>query len=337
MTNDFNANDDESTETNDARFGLQRRRVLQAVGATAVASPTIGQVGASSHNPNIDRTHEPVATSAQFKSFSALLDGSHSNADLIRKTASAGLDAYEPYFIDNASAMLQAQQDTGVYMSSAHVAIEDVENDAQAVADTYAQFEHDGRTPAIVDSGIDGGWDSESGVQANAERINAAKDAMAEYGFEFGYHNGSAEFQYLDEANDRRAYDALLENLDDDVYLQLDVGGAFAGEGWVDVLEYIVPHGDRLGSVHIRNLDEDDNDAEIHEGIINQRANATAARNASNADHLVYDYPDSPAPQASFEHASEWMNEINSPWEPGGIPGIPNSDVHPSKIHEPSS
>lgn len=317
-----------------------RREVLQSIGVAGVASAvTIGSVHASNNaqryqevqvdSGEIDQ-RRTIPTGSQFFSFNEL-EG-YSNADLIQLSADAGLDSYEPFMIDDADAMLEVEDETGLYMSSAHVSIEEAEDDPEGLAETYEQFTHDDRNPSLIEPAIGDGWDTEESVIEIAERVNEAADAMADYGFEFGYHNHDWEFEYLDDA-DERAYDVFIEHVEDHVYLQLDVAWVYAGVDRPDPIRYIVEYGDKIKSLHMKNWsEEEDQLTEIHEGDVNQRAVATAARNASHVDHLVYEYDNSPQPYDSFEYASEWLNEINHPWDPDGIPGIPDADTHPAKL-----
>ncbi|GAB7017361.1 sugar phosphate isomerase/epimerase family protein [Halostagnicola bangensis] len=321
-------------------FSVKRRQVLQGIGATGVASAVMtGSVHGGTNSRNIRRVQadleeldqeREIPTSSQFFSFNEL-EG-YSNADLIHLSADAGLDSYEPFMIDDADAMLEAQNETGLYMSSAHVGIDDIEDDPEGMAETYEQFAVDGRNPSLIEPAIRNEWDTEESVIELAERINAAADLMAEHDFEFGYHNHDFEFEYLDDA-DERAYDVFIENIEDHVYIQLDVAWVYAGVDRPDPLNYIIEHGDKIKSLHMKNWSEaDDALTEIHEGDLNQRAIATAARRASQVDHLVYEYDNSPQPYDSFEYAGEWLNRINHPWDPAGIPGIPDADTHPAKL-----
>lgn len=321
---------------NSEGLSVNRRQVLQSIGAAGVASAVTAGSAHAEETPQVqadlaevDQNRE-IPTGSQFFSFNNLDD--YSNADLIRLSAEAGLDSYEPFMIDDVGDMLEAEDDTGLYMSSAHVSIDDVENDPEGTAETYEQFAEDGRNPPLVEPAIGDGWDTEAGVIEIAQRVNEAADLMADHGFEFGYHNHDWEFDYLDDA-DERAYDVFLENIEDHVYLQLDVAWVYAGVDRPNPIDYIIEHGDQIKSLHMKNWsEEDDQLTEIHEGDINQRAVATAARNVSQVDHLVYEYDNSPQPYESIEYAGEWLNKINHPWDPDGIPGIPGADTHPAKL-----
>jgi len=57
-----------------------------------------------------------LPTSANFRSFSGLLDATHSNADRIRLIAERAWTRRNPYFLDDADAMLHAQVERGVSM-----------------------------------------------------------------------------------------------------------------------------------------------------------------------------------------------------------------------------
>ncbi|MDJ1434065.1 family 16 glycoside hydrolase [Halostagnicola sp. A-GB9-2] len=328
---------------------MNRRQVLQSIGATGVASAVMTGSAYTRSSPqtvqqlqadltDLDPNRE-IPTGSQFFSFNEL-EG-YSNADLIHLSADAGLDTYEPPSIDDADAMLEAQNETGVYMSSVHIDIEDVEADPEGVAETYEQFAHEGDYPALIDPyyGGEAFWSDEDNVREFAERVNAVADEMADHGFEFGYHNHDFEFQRI---GDEYAYDIFAQEVEDHVHLQLDVAWVFAGEERPDPIDYILEYGDKIRSLHMKNWEADDSRThgvgergngsltEIHEGDLSMRSIATAARNASNVEYLIYEYDNSPQPYDSFEYAGEWLNEVNSPWRPDGIPGIPGGTVHPA-------
>ena len=321
-------------------LSVNRRQLLQGVGAATVFGAFAAEYAQASDGESAQPfgdvgtldIGDEIPTGSQFWSFNELFDDGYTNADLIHLSDEAGLDSYEPYFLDDVDDMLAAQDETGVYMSSAHVSISDVEDDPAGMAEEYEPFTVDGRSPALIEPAIGDGWDTESSVIEIAERVNAAADEMADYGFEFGYHNHDWEFDYLDDA-DERAYDVFIEHIEDHVYLQLDVAWVYAGVDRPNPIHYIVDHGEKIKSLHMKNWTEDGNTlTEIHEGDVNQRAVATAARNASAVDHLVYEYDNSPQPYESFEYAGMWLNRINHPWDPPGLPGIPGADTHPAKL-----
>lgn len=342
--------------------GLNRRTVLQSIGAAGVAGAVmngastvaadgqngqLAQVGAAAHQSD----GGVLPTGSQFFSFAFNLeDGSTEN--MIEMSGEAGLDTYEPFSVgldtsqEEIDSILQAEDEADVYMSSAHVDLENIESEPDQMADVFENFAHDGNNPALIEpSGGDyADWTDENDIIEFAQRINAAADEMADRGFEFGYHNHTFEFQYVDGA-DEYGYDIFIEEVEDHVHVQLDTAWVFAGNDRPDPIHYIVEYGDKISSLHMKNWEANDSRThgsgerdngeltEIHEGDLNMRAIATAARNASDVDYLIYEYDGAPNPEESFEYAGEWLNRINHPWEPGGVCAIPGADTHPAKLH----
>ncbi|MCU4927062.1 hypothetical protein OB905_13920 [Halobacteria archaeon AArc-dxtr1] len=341
-------------EREHATEGTNRRRVLQGIGAAGVATAVTGAAGADGQPGQWSQSAADVAaqdgeelpTGSQFWSFNELLDEDYTNADLIHLSADADLHSYEPYMIDDEEEMLEAQEETGVYMSSAHEDMEEIEDDPEGMAELYEQFAHDGRNPPLIEPFEDEEtWETEESVVEFAERCNTLADEMADHDFQFGYHNHEHEFRYLDDG-DERAYDVFIEELEEDVYVQLDVAWVLAGVDRPDPIHYITEYGDKIESLHMKNWQAEAGTrtegeegtgelTEIHEGDISMQAIAAAARNASEIDHLVYEYDNSPQPYDSFEYAGYWLNRVNAAWEPDGVCAIEGADVHPAIIHEP--
>lgn len=360
------------------RLGLNRRSVLRAVGLSGIGAATAGSAGGTATAVDTESTDdtsttERIPTSSQLYTFTTLTapgpsntdakrlaldpkyDSSdyqrdaegYSNADLIYRSAEAGLDAYEPNTIDDAEEMLAAQQETGCYMSSAHVGIDSVESDPAGTAETYAQFAHDGCNPPIIAPSIgEDQWQSAADAEQNAKRVNEIADAMAGQGFKFGYHNHYWEFAYAEDG-ETRLYDIFLDHVDDHVYLELDVAWVYAGVDRPDPVEYITQHGDKFGLLHMKNWTEDRGDGlqaqaqreldavvesapvenpaesnlaakikqltEIHRGDLEMRAIADAAKEHADIDHFVYEYDATPHPDHSFEYASLTLDKVNLP------------------------
>jgi sugar phosphate isomerase/epimerase len=314
-----------------------RRRVLQGIGA-AGAAMAVGASGSAAESPE-SRTggsiandahpelgNEEIPTSAHLGSFT---NSDMSVAELIRACADAGFHAVEPHQVDDADAIATALDETHVVMGTVHVdgILGDIEDDAAAVADTYSQF----GDPTLIHPGADDvDWTSRSAVESFADRLNAAAADLDAEGLTLGYHNLDNEFQTVDDGT--VAYDVLVSNLDPGIHLQLDVGWLrAAGE---DPIQYVIDYENDIWSVQLKNV-MDGEPAEIDEGIVGMRGVATAARRAAGVDYLIYEYDDAPNPTESMETGAHWLNELNGPWEPGGICAVPGFNVHPAKLHRP--
>ncbi|MDJ1434665.1 sugar phosphate isomerase/epimerase [Halostagnicola sp. A-GB9-2] len=321
--------ENERTST-ESGYNANRRRVLQGIGAIGVGSAAIGTAQAAQStrartsaygSTPAAQSSEAIETSAQFWSFT---EADLSTAELIRECADAGYDAVEPFMIDDADEIADALDETDVHMGSAHVGLEELEEDFDGTIETYSQF----GSPALVEPMVaDGTWSDEDSVIEFAERCNEMADRVADEGLEFGYHNHDHEFQQI---GDTTAYDIFAENINDNVHLQLDAGWVLVGGE--DPIDYVIEYSDNVQSIHMKNMTASGDFVEVDEGHVNMRAVATAARNAADVDYLVYEYDQAPNPLESIKIGAEWMSKLNHPYSPGGVCGIEGAEEHPAKL-----
>jgi sugar phosphate isomerase/epimerase len=313
----------------------KRRGVLQAIGASGIAGALMGTASADSDGGLTVQTHstgapenQEIPISTQFYSYR---NTDLSVSELIQEAAEAGYDAFEPYTVgpgDDPDPILGAMDDTGLEMSSAHISIDSVENNPDGMGQTFSQFGE----PLLIEPGAGPDWGDENAVIDFAERCNSAADQLSDHGLEFAHHNHDAEFT---EIGDTTGYDIFAENLDS-AYIQLDVGWAFVGGR--DPIRFITDHPDQIRSIHMKNMTAGGDFTDIHEGDVNMRAVATAARNAGDdvtTRHLVFEHDEPDDPLDSMETGAEWLEKLNQPWKPGGICAIPGPYVHPAKIYTP--
>lgn len=321
-----------SGENNDY---LSRRTVLGAAGLTAFGAITSGSTGAQGGDAwqpqaavAAQETDEDVPISTQFYSYR---NTDFTVSELIQEAAAAGYDAFEPYSVgadSDVDPILEAMDDTGLEMSSAHISIDAVEDDTEGMADTFSQF----GTPTLIDPGAGpDDWGDEDAVIDFAERCNAAADLLAEHNLEFGHHNHDAEFA---EIGDTTGYDVFAENLDDQVQIQVDVGWALVGGR--DPISFIAEHPENVRTLHMKNMTVDPQEfTDIHEGDVNMRAVATAFRNTGDTEYLVFEHDEPEAPLESMQIGADWLERLNQPWQPGGICAIEGADTHPARLHRP--
>lgn len=335
-SNQKRSNDNSTTDS--SSNGVNRRRVLQGIGAAGVGGAITGQAGGHlglwNHAAASDATiqhDDEIPTSCQFYSF---IEAGLSTAELIYEAGEFEYDAVEPFGglgnLGDVDEVTQALDDTGLELSSTHIDTAEVEDDPEGVAEVYQQF---GEIALIEPYGDDEIWTSEESVIEFAERCNSLADEMADYDLEFGYHNHNQEFVQIDDG-DEIAYDIFAQEVEDHVHLQVDAGWILAGGE--DPIHYIIEYADKVSSIHMKNMTYEGDIVEIDEGDVGMRGVATAARNAANVDYLTYEYDRAPNPIESMGIGAEWMNQLNHPWSPGGVCTIQNADTHPAKIHEPN-
>ncbi|GAA0237219.1 sugar phosphate isomerase/epimerase family protein [Haladaptatus pallidirubidus] len=319
---------DDQKMTDNKFFNVNRRRVLQGIGAAGVGTAITSTAWQAKTTVAAQETDDDIPISTQFYSYR---DTGLSVPELIQKAAAAGYDAFEPYSVGantNVNPILQAMDDTGLEMSSAHISISAVEDNTEAMANTFSQF----GTPTLIDPGAGpDDWGDEAAVIDFAERCNAAADLLAEYNLEFGHHNHDSEFT---EIGDTTGYDIFAKNLDDQVQIQLDVGWALVGGR--DPISFTVDHSTNVRSLHMKNMTVDPQEfTEIHEGDVNMRAVATAFRNTGDTDYLVFEHDAPGNPLESMQIGANWLEKLNQPWQPGGICAIEGADTHPAKLYSP--
>ncbi len=289
------------------------------------AQPDEGQGegrGRGSENPGRGRSEIP--TSTQFWTYN---NSDLSVAELVYESANAGYDTVEPYYIDDEEAVATALEETGLELSSAHVGIEQLEDNFEETIETYSEFGADALIHAYKG---DGTWESEDGIVEWAERVNEMADRVAEEGMEFGYHNHDQEFQTIDGTF---GFDIFAQHVNDNVHLQLDVGWALVGGA--DPVAVLNRHRDKVGSLHMKDMTADGEFTEIGEGDVNMTALANVARNNTDVDYLIYEYDGAPEPVHSLYYGAEYLDRINGPQErpprvvPGddGLSGDPPSDA----------
>lgn len=321
--------------TDSDHFNVNRREVLQGIGAASVGIALTSGLTSTQGDAwqaqaaAAQETDEDIPISTQFYSYRST---DRSTPELIQEAADAGYDAFEPYSVGvdtEVDPILEAMNNTGLGMSSAHISISAVEDNTEAMANTFSQF----GTPTLIDPGAGpDNWSDEAAVTDFAERCNTASDLLAEYDLEFGHHNHDAEFA---EIGDTTGYDVFAENLNDQVQIQLDAGWALAGGR--DPISFVAEHPTNVRSIHAKNMTVDPQEfTDIHEGDVNMRAVATAFRNTGNTDYLVFEHDDPENPLESMQTGAHWLEKLNQPWQPGGVCAIEGADTHPAKLYSPS-
>lgn len=338
MTDSHRRSTDSTDEKTD---GSSRRRVLQGIGAAGVATAIASGSASAAHGGSqqeeardIASSYDSVPISAQFYSFRA---EELSVADQIYEMDEAGYDAFEPMLIDDEEDIVEAMEETGLEMLSCHYGMGDIEDDVEGTAEMFEQFGN----PTLIYAYDDQPWGAEDDIIEFAQDINALADELADYNIEFGYHNHNFEFAPPDDA-DELGYDIFAQEIEDHVSLQLDAG--WVHTGGEDPIEYILEYPNKIGTIHMKNMAgnvttdigevSEDDFMEIHEGAVNMRAVAAAARNVANVDALIYEHDQPDDPLESMEIGAEWLRRLNHPYAPGGTCMVPDADTHPARLYQ---
>ncbi|MCO5194251.1 MAG: sugar phosphate isomerase/epimerase [Anaerolineae bacterium] len=150
----------------------------------------------------------------------------------------AGLD-----FAPSPAAAIAEFKRLGLQVTSAHVPLPTVDNIAE-----LAQLARALGSDRIVLGGT--GADEFGDVAAIAQRIavfNTANAVAQAHGLRFGLHNHWWEFA---DVAGRPAFDVLLDDLDADIFLELDM--YWIQTGGVDAAAYVARHAQRTPLLHVK-------------------------------------------------------------------------------------
>ncbi|PSP94263.1 xylose isomerase [Halobacteriales archaeon QS_4_62_28] len=221
--------------------------------------------------------------------------------ELLHRVAEAGFDGVEyAYRVPEADpgAIQAALDETGLAVPSAHVPIDDLENDQAATVEQYRDLRAERLVVPRLDSDH---FDSVASVREVAQRLDTLADELAAHDYPLLYHNHGAEFTDLDGTT---AF-AELVAATDSVAFELDVGlAAYAGADPATVIER---YGDRIELVHCtdtRLAADEPAHATFGTGDVDYEP-VFAAIEAADIEWRIYENGSQDDPEAELEHASE--------------------------------
>ncbi|WP_226006741.1 sugar phosphate isomerase/epimerase family protein [Natrinema salinisoli] len=184
----------------------------------------------------------------------------------------------------------------GLDAASAHVGIDALEDDLDDVCDTCDALDCERVVVPYLDEGH---FETAQDIRETATRLSDLAARLADRGLELGYHNHDHEFVDLPD-DDRSAFELLIDETDDALLIELDVGWtAAAGHDPVALLERLEG---RVPLVHLKDV-ADGRPVELGDGEVDIDACAAAAR-GSGAEWLVYEHDDPADSAASLEHGA---------------------------------
>ena len=161
--------------------------------------------------------------------------------------AELGFRLVEPYGLPKTAASLQpALARYNLTAPTAHGGFLDEGRD-----DAFAAARDLGVQTLIQPSVDRGRWQDAAGVAGIAEDLNQAAQAAASYGLRVGYHNH--HFELESQIDGRHALEALADQLDPAVVLEVDTYWAYAGGA--DVPALLGRLGDRVVALHVKDGD----------------------------------------------------------------------------------
>lgn len=294
---DNNSGDDGRRQGNGRLLNSKRRSVLAGVAALGLGSSGIGTTAAHEDDENESdkgdvNGESSTSVSIQLYTLRNLPD---TVPELIQRVGAVdnnggpGYDAVEPAGLGEAdpSEVADALDQNELTAPSAHIGLEEMENDFEDTVETYTQL---GTDTFVVPYLGPEYFESRESVDELAQRFNDLAARLDDEGMRLGYHNHDHEFVELE---DQTAFDAFVEATDDRVIFEIDVG-------WIVVAGYdpvalIEQHCDRVELIHMKDMTADGEFTEIGEGDVDMEAVANAARD--HVDLLVYEHdePENPA------------------------------------------
>ncbi|SDK53945.1 sugar phosphate isomerase/epimerase family protein [Natronorubrum texcoconense] len=191
---------------------------------------------------------------------------------------------------------------TGLTVASAHVGLENLE---ESLEETLAIYERLGCDTLVVPYLDETHFESAEAVQSTARRLSAMAETVADRGFELHYHNHDHEFV---DCGDSTAMEVLLEESDDGLGFELDLGWAVAGG--LDPVTLLERYGDRISLAHFADVEtETMSPVELGDGDVDLEACLDAARRA-DVEWYIYEHDEPTDPRESLEHGAAALEEF---------------------------
>ncbi len=201
--------------------------------------------------------------------------------------------------LDEAATVLE---EVGLEAAAAHIGIDALEDDPGEAAETCAALDCDRIVVPYLD---DSYFENTAAVRETATRLSALAGRFADRGLALGYHNHDHEFVAL-EGDERSAFEFLIDETDDALSIELDVGWAHAaGHDPIALLERLEG---RVPLVHLKDV-ADGRPVELGHGEVDIDACAAAARDAG-AEWLIYEHDEPADPAASLENGARALAQF---------------------------
>lgn len=192
--------------------------------------------------------------------------------------------------------------ETDLDVAAAHIGLHALESDYEETTELYDEL---GCSDLIVPWLDPPNFESEEAVAEIADRLNNVADSLSKDGFTLHYHNHDQEFV---DCGKHTAMDELLEQTDDSIGFELDLG--WANAGGVDPVDFLKRHSDRISHVHFADADADSIEAvELGEGDLDLEACVNAARTA-DVEWYIYEHDEPADPHESLAHGAEMLESF---------------------------
>ncbi|QSG03911.1 Sugar phosphate isomerase/epimerase [Natranaeroarchaeum sulfidigenes] len=200
------------------------------------------------------------------------------------------LDGVEFAGVPSGDGLQEALAATGLTMAGAHVQAEEIEHDPEAVADACRALDC---VTVIVPYLDESHFVDREAVIETAERLETLAELLDEHDCRLLYHNHDHEFVTPTDTDAATAFDLLVEETDESVGFELDLGWAeAAGQDPVDLLDQ---YSDRIPLVHLKDVTADGEPTDLGDGVLDIPGCVDAAREAGVEWVLFeHDHPEDP-------------------------------------------
>jgi sugar phosphate isomerase/epimerase len=224
--------------------------------------------------------------------------------DLLDRVADAGYDGVQfsgGLRGENLDAVAAKLHETGLEATGAHVSIEELEDDLEAIYERYAEIL--GCASVIVPYLGEKHFATERAFDLTKERLSVLVTDACAFDWPVHYHNHAHELAEIDGTTGLDRLTGI-----DGLGIELDVGWALVGG--CDPVELIRSHADRINHLHLKDMDAETREfREIGEGDVNMTECAEAAR-AAGVEWFIYEHDQPTDPAASIQTGAEFVNSL---------------------------
>jgi len=232
-----------------------------------------------------------------------LRDVDEPTAQLIERVGETPLDGVEFAAAPTEDGVAEALADTGLTATAAHVADDRIERSTDEVVEACDAVDC---ATVVVPYLDESHFADRDAVAETADRLETLADLLEPHGMRLCYHNHDHEFVSPRETEGRSAFELLVEETDDAVGFELDLGWARAA-GY-DPTELLQRFDDRIPLAHLKDVSEEGEPVELGDGILDVPACVDAAREA-DVEAIIYEHDDPEDPIASLAHGATVLEE----------------------------
>lgn len=223
--------------------------------------------------------------------------------DQLSAVGETSLDGVEFAGVPSEAGLADALESTGLTVAGAHVQAETIERDPEPVADACRTLDC---ATVVVPYLDESHFVDRAAVEETAERLERIADALDAHDCRLLYHNHDHEFVTPADSAATTAFDLLVEETDESVGFELDLGWAeAAGRDPVDLL---ARYGDRVPLVHLKDVTADGEPTDLGDGVLDIPACVDATRD-TDVEWILFEHDQPVDPLASLATADTVLQD----------------------------